>query len=81
VSECFFGGGGKFSAIFLIAFWNSPCYECPKTRLKKSSKTTEGEKKTEGKKATFFVMSPGVFFRVFERPLLRNTQKRDNTKR
>jgi hypothetical protein len=69
--------------IFLIAFFNSPCYETPKNAIKKnSSKTTEGGgKKTEEKTPTFFVMSPdgflGFVFCVFELPLLRNAQKLD----
>jgi hypothetical protein len=35
----------------------------------------EKKKKTEGKKAAFFVMSQMDFFRVFELTLLRNAQK------
>jgi hypothetical protein len=51
-----------FVRFFLIAFLNSPCYETPKNVIqKKSNKTTEGEKKTEGKKTAFFVMSPWIF--------------------
>jgi hypothetical protein len=71
-----------FARFFFIAFLNSPCYETPKNAIKtKSNKTTGGKKKkTEGKKAAFFVMSPDGFrkkrfFRVFELPLLRNAQK------
>jgi hypothetical protein len=45
-------------------FLNCPCYETPKNAIKKkSSKTTEGgKKKTEGEKATFFVMSRDGLF-------------------
>jgi hypothetical protein len=54
-----------FARFFLIAFLNSPSYETPKNAIKnKSNKTTEGEKerkKTEEKKAAFFVMSPDGF--------------------
>jgi hypothetical protein len=70
-----------FARFVLIAFLNSPCYETPKNAIKKSNQTTEGEnKKTDEKKPTFFVMSPDGFFRkklfrVFELPLLRNSQK------
>jgi hypothetical protein len=79
-----YGGHGKFSVVFLIAFLNSPCYETPKKRDKTNrAKQPREEKKTEEKKAIFFVMSPDGFFlkkkcRVFEPPLLRNAQKRDN---
>jgi hypothetical protein len=75
--SAFFGGCGKVSAIFLIAFLNSPCYETPKNAIKKPTKTTEGEKRKKNggeKKPHFFVMSPDSFFektfcRVFELPL------------
>jgi hypothetical protein len=42
-----------------MAFLNSPCHETPKNAIKKKwNKTTKGgEKKTEEKKAAFFVMS------------------------
>jgi hypothetical protein len=61
---------------------NSPCYETPKNAIKKNrtKQPRERKKKTEGKKAAFFVMSPmdffeKKFFRVFELPLLRNAKK------
>jgi hypothetical protein len=47
---------------FLNALLNPPCYETPQNAIKKSNKTTEGGKKTEGKKAAFFVMSQDGFF-------------------
>jgi hypothetical protein len=67
---------------------NSPCYETPKNAIKKNRakrKTNEGKnKKTEEKKAEFFVMSPDGFFpipkpkkfyRVFLTPLVAKRPK------
>jgi hypothetical protein len=36
VSKYFFGGCGEASAIFFIAFVNSPCYETPKSAIKQN---------------------------------------------
>jgi hypothetical protein len=64
-----------------MAFLNSPCHETPKNAIKKSNKTTEGEKKNGGKKNRIFCDEPRwtfskkSFFRVFELPLLRNAKK------
>jgi hypothetical protein len=63
---------------FFIALLNSPCCETPKKPIKKTSKTTEAEKKR--RKKTFFVMSPDGFlweknYRVLELPFLRNTKR------
>jgi hypothetical protein len=86
VVSTFFGGCGKISAIFFIAFLKPPCYETPKNVIKKIEQKKGGgrEKKTEGKKADFFCDEPARWtfwekkvFRVFEVPLLRNAQKRD----
>jgi hypothetical protein len=55
-----------FARLLLIAFFNSPCYETPKNAITKIEQNNRGKKKkTEGKKATFFVMSPDVFFGFF----------------
>jgi hypothetical protein len=72
-----------FARFFFIAFLNSPCYETPKNAIKKNraKQPWVKKKKTEGKKAAFFVMSPDGFFRkkvffvFFELPLLRNAPK------
>jgi hypothetical protein len=57
VSECFFGGCGKLSVIFFIAFLNPPCYETPKNAIKKieqnAKQPREKKKETEGKKNIF----------------------------
>jgi hypothetical protein len=56
-----------FARFFFIAFLNSPCYETPKNAIKiKKNRTKQPrvkKKKTEEKKAAFFVMSPDGFFR------------------
>jgi hypothetical protein len=46
----------------LIPFLNSPCYETPKNAIKKWSKTTEGGKKTEGKKNHILCDEPRWIF-------------------
>jgi hypothetical protein len=60
----FFGGCGKLSAVFFYRVFELPLLRNAQKRdKKKPSKTTEVEKtKTEGEKATFFVMSPDGFF-------------------
>jgi hypothetical protein len=51
--SAFFGGCGKFPDFFYRVF-ELPLYETPKNGIKKkSSKTTEGGKKTEKKSHTF----------------------------
>jgi hypothetical protein len=47
-----------------MAFLNSPCHETPKNAIKKIEQNNRGrKKKTEGKKAAFFVMSRDGLFR------------------
>jgi hypothetical protein len=69
----FFGGCGTSSVIFFLSrFFYSPCYETPKNAIKKkSSKTTEGEKKRRGKKNIFcdeprWIFWKEIFYCVFE---------------
>jgi hypothetical protein len=40
-----FDGCGRLSAIFLVAFLNSPCYETPKTATNKIEQNKPGGKK------------------------------------
>jgi hypothetical protein len=47
-----------------MAFLNSPCHEKPKNAIKKFEQNNRGiKKKTEEKKAAFFVMSRDGLFR------------------
>jgi hypothetical protein len=64
VSECFFLRLRKIFRDFFYRVFELPLLRNAQKRDKtKPSKTTAGEeKKTEGKKATFFVMSPDGFF-------------------
>jgi hypothetical protein len=76
VSKYFFWRLRKFfRALFLSRFFFTPLVtKRPKNAIKKSCKTTEGDrKKTEGGGGAFFVMSPDGFFgqrfyRVFYSP-------------
>jgi hypothetical protein len=56
-----------FARFFFIAFLNSPCYETPENAIKKNRTKQPREqktKKTDEKKATFFVMSPTYRYAV-----------------
>jgi hypothetical protein len=66
-----------------MAFLNSPCHETPKNAIKKNrTKQPWEKKKTEEKKAAFFVMSRDglfrkkVFFRVLNSPCYETPKKR-----
>jgi hypothetical protein len=65
---------GNFPRFFLIAFFNSPCYETPKTAIKQIEQNNRGRKKNGGTKNIFCDEPRKKFCRVFELPLLRNAQ-------
>jgi hypothetical protein len=55
-SKYFFGGYGKNSAIFFIAFLSSPCYETPKNTIKKNRPKQRREKRKKHGGEFFFLL-------------------------
>jgi hypothetical protein len=82
-----FGGRGKNSAVFLSRFLTPLVAKRPKTRAKQPREERESRKtKNGGKKATFFVISPDVFWGILffttplvtKRPNARQKNRRKN---